>query len=948
MLRVRTIAAVWVALLVLSGTAVAQIITGNIRGTVTDETGAVLPGATVTIASPALIGGPKTAVTNSTGVYRFPAVAIGDYAVEITMDGFQKYRVEDVRVPLNKTATVNATLTLSTVAETVTVTGEGPVLDVTKSGHSTNWDPEMVEQLPTNRNFWDYAQMSPGVGTYSPDGQGSGAYAYGGGWNNNSWNVDGIPLTSNDTGASWYWINPDMIEEVEVSGIGAPAEYGNATGGTINIVTKTGGNEFHGGANFFFQTDALTDTAEVVNGFGFHREKYQDFTAQVGGPISQDKVWFMAAYQYQRDWLTQPGNDPDFFTEFNNDRFDLKLTAQVSENNKIDGAFHYEIWECCQFVSPFVAPDAVAGESGTTPSWKVGWTSVLNDTTLLELRYAGWWGDDIYQSVTGSQEQPFIDYSPPGGGPTTYSGGASYLWDYFQWTHQITGKVTKYAEDFLNSQHDFKFGVQWGYGTARTDLKLGPDGSYSYNYLYEYDYYGYIYEYQYLYRVSQLPYTYGGRSTNLGLFIDDTVTIGDKLTLNLGLRFDHHNGDLADSQILDLNFEPVGVWSPGADGLINWNNWSPRLGFAFTPVKDGGALIKGTAGIYWEQNVMGNWNGQIENDSPPWNYFTIDPITGEDTGFCCEVTFADQVLNFDLKNSKATQFSIGYEQQLASDVTVGVQYVYKEVVDYIGWDILGGSYQGVPYTDPFTGNQWTLLEQLEAPTVQKGNGPFLTDNILQLLPETPRYQSEYNGGFFTLNKRFSNGWGLSSSYTWSKSEGLVADPQSAWQGNTAYSSRDGSNPNNFINARQRLQADRPHMFRLQGVFNLPGDVLFSTSFNFLSGVPFSRQVRLFNLGPSSVAVIMARAGSDEQAVLSTGKVLDSLRLSQNKVWDLRIGKRFPIGESAAIKVDGTVFNILNDDAEIWLQTLELNEGDVFEPVTWLLPRRLMVYVGFEF
>ena len=177
----------------------------------------------------------------------------------------------------------------------------------------------------------------------------------------------------------------------------------------------------------------------------------------------------------------------------------------------------------------------------------------------------------------------------------------------------------------------------------------------------------------------------------------------------------------------------------------------------------------------------------------------------------------------------------------------------------------------------------------------------------------PRYRSEYNGVFFTFNKRYSDGWGLSASYTWSKSEGLQPNPLSQFQYATPYASGTGSNPNNFINGFQRLPGDRPHMFRLQGVFNLPADVMFSTSINFMSGRPFSRQVRLRNLGVPRVDVILAPAGSDEEAVLSTGKVLPSLRHSTNYNWDIRN-----------------------------------NPADTFVPDAWVFPRRLMLYFGFEF
>ena len=291
-----------------------------------------------------------------------------------------------------------------------------------------------------------------------------------------------------------------------------------------------------------------------------------------------------------------------------------------------------------------------------------------------------------------------------------------------------------------------------------------------------------------------------------------------------------------------------------------------------------------------------------------------------------------------LKNAQTVQYSIGYQHQLSTNISVGVDYVYKESKDFIGWDILGGDYAPVPFTDPFTGTQYTLLEQLEPPIVQKGNGPFLSDNIQELLPLVPRYRSEYNGVFVTFNKRFASGWGMSSSYTWSKSEGLLPNPLSQSQYNPQYSSSTGSNPNNFINASQRLQADRPHMFRLQGVYHLPGGVLFGTSFNIMSGRPFNRQARVRGLGvPSGVLVIMEPAGSRPE-----------LRLDTAYNWDIRLGKRFPLGDRTAIKVDGVLLNILNNDADLSLATQELAAGETFVSDAWVFPRRLMLYVGFEF
>ena len=180
MSRVPTILSLLITLLALNGIALAQT-AGNIRGVVTDETGGVLPRATVTITSDALIGGPRTVVTNDSGVFRFPSIAVGTYVVEITMDGFSGYRVEDVAVQLNGTATINAALPLATVAEAVTVSGEPPLLNITDSGLSSGWRGAMIEDIPTNRNFWDLMQASPGIAALSPDGQSARAQAYGSG-----------------------------------------------------------------------------------------------------------------------------------------------------------------------------------------------------------------------------------------------------------------------------------------------------------------------------------------------------------------------------------------------------------------------------------------------------------------------------------------------------------------------------------------------------------------------------------------------------------------------------------------------------------------------------------------------------------------------------------------------------------------------------------------------
>ena len=229
------------------------------------------------------------------------------------------------------------------------------------------------------------------------------------------------------------------MEEIEISGIGAPAEFGNATGAVLNVVTKSGTNNFHGNVNFYFQFDGLTDenvrvdeiTGEVdPEGIPFRRDNYRDFTGSIGGPIVQDSLWFFFGAQYNRDSFTLPGVDSDVTAGSSADRFDFKVSAQLGENHRLDGLVHQEIFEFDEAVTAFLTPDAAGKESGTNPAWKVGLTSILSDTTLLELNYAGWSGPAPWESLTGSQEEAFIDYDPPGGGPTRFSNGLWYPYEY--------------------------------------------------------------------------------------------------------------------------------------------------------------------------------------------------------------------------------------------------------------------------------------------------------------------------------------------------------------------------------------------------------------------------------------------------------------------------------------------------------------------------------------
>lgn len=906
--------------------AVSAQTSGSLRGVVNDPDGQPIPGATVTIKSASLIGGTRTLETNESGVFRFPSLPVGLYSVEVTLQGYQTVRAENIKVSLDATANVPLTMR-QTMSEAVNVVAEAPLIDPDKSGLSTTYTKEIVQEVPTQRGMWDLMQAAPGVSVDVGDSQSDRLIAFGSGRQSNSWNIDGVDVTAPETGTAWWYVNPDAIDEIDVIGVGAPAEYGNHTGAVLNVVTKKGGNDFHGTANYFGQTSGLTGTNITLpdSPFTFHRDTYRDVTAQLGGPIVKDKVWFFGAVETLRDASSTPGTDPASAPTQKSDKYDFRVTTRLGQKHEISGFVHDEQYEYPEAITQFLPPSAAGNETGKNPAWGASLTSTLSDKFLLEVNYSGWWGDDFWFSQTNSLEDPFFDYDAV---PTTYSGGVLYPFDYTTSRHQLQAKATTYAEKFLKSQHEFKFGVQYSHGTAETlATGLGPNGTYMYNYG------------GYLYQAVQAPFQYGGISNDLGFFLDDTATVNKHFTLNLGVRFDHDAGSIPEYDRLAVgtpsitkvgNFIKTGEKIPGIDNLINWNVVSPRIGFVWQPGDENKSAVTGSFGVYYDHNVVGNWDSPPPQ-SPPFQIFGQDPDTGEFNQLVYELT-ADQIkYNPDIKPPKTLQYATGYEQQITNDSSIGFQYVYKDTKDLIGWQILGGQWESVPFTDPFTQKQYILLSQVGPPTLQKGNNPGDFPGS-----EGLRYFQKYHGVVLTFNKRFADRWLLNASYTWSKSTGLIPRPLAQEQASPFYGSLEGSDPNNYINAEGRLQGDRPHMFRLQTVFfKLPWDLTFSAALDLESGRAHNRQILVGDLGQGTSVVIMEPGGS--------------FRYSPVKGVDLSFGKKFALGDRAKLRVDAQVYNLLNSDQELSFGTLELQTpGDQFIADTWVKPRRMQFRLGVEF
>ena len=916
---------------------------GMIRGRVTDATGAVVSGAEALIRSESLIGGTRSMATNASGVFRFPALPVGEYAVEVTFAGFDAVRFEGIRVGLNSSTTLDVRLRLATVAETIQVVAQASLLNVRSPSAMTTFNTELIEELPTDRNFYDYIHVSPGMTQMNSGGGGNATIAFGSNVQSNSWNVDGIEASAPETGSSWWSPNVDAIEEVEIIGIGAPAEFGNATGAVFNVVTRKGGDRFSGAANVFHQSTGLTwpavyassETGEPAaagdpGAFAFRRDHYSDLTALFGGPITRERAWFMATAQRHREGSWEAGNDPGAATpdRRQNDRFSLKLNARFAGRHEVFANGHVERRTSVRGSSPNVAPAAASKNWGTNYAAAAGLTSALSRNTLFEVRYAAWRAGLVHDSQTGSTEIPFVNYDAT---PTTaYSGGITYPWDYWTWSHQFRAKLTHYAEEFLGAQHEFRFGVQFAAGLAEVAVAAGRNGTYLYQS-------GGV-----LYQVVQEPYRYGGTSRDHGFFVDDTVTVNDRLTLNLGFRLDVNRGGIPAYELLgrppageasrfvSVNAVTVPGSAPGFPDIVRWSLLSPRLGFSFRP-EAGRSAIKGFFGVHYDQNVIGNWNAPAPGVTP-LEIRVVNP-DGSPGALRYRVTAAELNQPENLLAPHSFHFTAAYEREIGSALSVGVQYVHKYADRLVGWSILGGSYETVPWTDPWSGTSLSLLNEIEPPTLVKGNTP----GDFPGAPE--KYEHTYDGLVVSFTARDAGRLNLQGSYTWSRSAGLISRPWSQSQNSPFYGSQVGQDPNSWQRARQRLQGDRPHMFRLQSVAFLPRDFMVAANANFESGKPFSRQVRgpsqLLNQRPDPIIVEPAgsRAG-----------------LRQPFLWllDLRLGKHIDV-RGAALELEVWLYNALNSAASIWMTSLQLKDpGDTFIPSSWVEPRRVMLLAGISF
>ncbi len=883
-----------------SGFSFAQRITGKIIGEVTDEEKASLPGVTVEISSPSLMGGVHSQVTSEDGNYRFINLPPGTYTLVFSLDGFQTIERQNIKVSINTTVTADIILNVSNIEETIVVTAEAPVVDVTKSGVTVSFTKEQLEKLPSGRfTVYDIIKQAPGIPQQEQSEWTN--TIYGSSTPSNSYLVDGIDVSIPGQGHGWNWQPQDMFEEVEVSGIGTSAEYGNFTGAVINIVTKSGSNTLSGSLSYYGQFQSLTGDNNPTpdEDFSYNRDKYLNASFTLGGPIVKDRLWFFGLYEKLDDnyspWLI----DPEFPTKWLGNKVQIKLSSQLGDKHRLVGSYYYENYEFPESPDDFNLAETVSNEIGYTHSWALMYTFLISNNAFFEFKYSGWRTfDDYLPSMGGDINDPtFSDW---------YSGirtGSPYwAWIGSMNRDQANASYSHFADDFLGGDHEFKIGVQ--YTKGKSEWVGGYGGGKSYWTYYGYPYY--LYEYD--------PFMYGATSNAIGAFIDDSWKISDRLTVNLGLRFDHNDGSIPSWFVYD-GWEKTSERVPGIDNIVDMNNFSPRIGLAFQLTSDHKTLIKTSYGRYYDANHHDNWSypGPAVSDFIVYYYdWDIEDyalwytIPGE-MGF---------VIDPKLKNPYADIFSLGLERELMPNLSVGATFIYKKEKDLIGWEDRGATYEEISMVSPDNGQTYTVFNQ----TSELGGNEYWITN-------PSRYGQTYSALMFSLAKRYSNNWQLYTSLTWSKSEGIniMSHTTSSWA--LATSGKFGKDPNDYTNADGPLNHDRTWIFKLQVSYSFPWGILASMNYLYQTGVPIPTFVRVYP--DQGLRTILAEPRGPD-------------RYKPWNLVDFRLQKTFIIHKSLQLDAMVDVFNLFNSATVTNYRSQDLWALSYQDPSFMFYPRRIQI------
>jgi hypothetical protein len=919
--------------------AAAQQTTGSITGRIVDDQGAAVPGATVTGKNTAT-GFVRTDVSDGEGIFRLNALPVGTYDLTTELQGFSKVENKGIVVNVGQTLDLNFTLKLATVQETITVNADTPLIQTSSSSVGGVVDVNRIENLPLNgRQFANAAITIAGVGLgFHSDPTKSTQYSPqigGGNGRNVNYQIDGGDNNDDTVGGLLQLFPLEAIQEFNFVTQRYKAEYGRSNGGVMNIVTKSGTNEFHG--SWFTNLrnkdlNARTFTEKLNNIPKGEYERYQ-YGGSFGGPIVQNKAHFFAAYERTQQDTTQsvntlglfPDQDGVFVTPMRENLFTAKASANVTPSQYISVRYGRNTNSQVYGATTRRVADSWGDSKNEFNSINMNHNWVLGGSKLNEFvfQYADF-GNNVAARTTAAQETfpngVIIGYNS--NTPQTTEQKKWQFRDDFSW-HKTgwggLGHDFKAGVNFINEPHLFVTFSSGSTDYAYTHLDLNRTGP-----------------------ISAVSRNKEGASANLpmkqfAMYFQDDWRVNDRLTINAGLRYDLITGfDIDQSSVTNYNvltqaaaagrfngvpgFEEFGN-KPGEDT----NNWQPRIGAVYDLFGNGKDIIRGGWGIYYDfgftnanilfpglsaqggSGVVFSVNNTAGIRNPDGSFFAVgQPITN--IASQNEVNpngpfFSSNVAAPGIRQPFTSQISAGWSHQLTPTTVLDVDYVHIE-----GKDL---------------GVRWPLNTRIN-------NGARRYAD-LPLNPANPTMNmsvgsSKFDGINFGVRRRMDRNISLNAWYSLSNARGLGGLGVDELTTNLV---QDSFNPYADVQWGPAARTDARHKITLSAVIQMPWGVYASPIFRYRSALPmhiwYGYDNNLDGVSNDIYPTAYKFTGVDDNGVPSYKEIgpcenVNCGRGASLSQFNLRVSKvfRLPRGMNIEAIVEG--FNLFNAKNPSWGRT----------------------------